>query len=281
MSMFQIKRLAVKDYPFAVNLANTMDWNMATEDFEFMASLEPEGCFLLVEDSKRLGIATCISYGKIGWFGNLIVKPDHRKKGYGSALVNNAIAYLNGKGVETVGLYAYSNLVDFYDGLGFKQDEDFSVLHAQKVISVSANVLPEMQKRQFPAINRFDSQCFGGDRKRLLESIILDKDNVSYCISEGRHIVGYVAATVYEKMAWIGPLVCQDQRQDDALLLIRAVLAKLDGKSVYAVVPKKDTLLLDAFSFFGFTEDFSVSRMFLGKTVGKNCIYLAESLERG
>ena len=29
------------DFMFATNLANTMDWNMATEDFEFMASLEP------------------------------------------------------------------------------------------------------------------------------------------------------------------------------------------------------------------------------------------------
>jgi GNAT superfamily N-acetyltransferase len=279
--MFQIKRLAQKDYEFAVDLANTMDWNMATEDFEFMASLEPEGCFVLVEGSKRLGIATCISYGKVGWFGNLIIKPEYRNRGGGSALVNHALAYLNGKGVETVGLYAYSNLVDFYESLGFNQDEDFSVLHSERVISVSANVLPMMQKRQFPAINKLDSQCFGGDRKRLLESIILDEGNVSYCISEGRKTVGYVAATVYDKMAWIGPLVCQDQRQDDALLLVRAVLAKLDGKSVYTVVSKKDTLLIDAFTFFGLTEEFSVSRMFHGKPVGKNCIYIAESLERG
>lgn len=279
--MFQIKSLTEKDYAFAVDLANTMDWNMATEDFEFMASLEPEGCFLLAEGSKRIGIATCISYGKVGWFGNLIVKPEYRNTGYGSALVNHAIAYLNSKGVETVGLYAYSDLVAFYESFGFMLDEDFSVLHAQQVISVSANVLPEMQKSEFPAINRFDSQCFGGDRKRLLESIILDRDNVSYSISDGPQLVGYAAATIYEKMAWIGPLVCQEQRQDDALLLIRAVLAKLDRKSVYVVVPKKDTFLLDAFSFFGFIEEFSVSRMFLGQAVGKNCIYIAESLERG
>ncbi len=88
-------------------------------------------------------------------------------------------------------------------------------------------------------------------------------------------------ATVYEKMAWIGPLICQKQKQDAALSLIRAVLAKLDGKSVYAVVPKKDDLLVDTFSFFGFTEAFSVSRMFNGEPVAKNCIYIAESLERG
>ena len=34
------------DFQFATDLANTMNWNMATEDFEFMTSLEPEGCFV-------------------------------------------------------------------------------------------------------------------------------------------------------------------------------------------------------------------------------------------
>ena len=279
--MFKIRSLTKKDYPFAVDLANTMNWNMASEDFEYMDSFEPGGCFLLNEDSKRVGIATCISYGKVGWFGNLIVKPEYRNKGGGSALVNHAITFLNAKGVETVGLYAYTNLVGFYESLGFKSDEAFSVLHTERVISVSGSILPELQKHQFPAVNRFDCQCFGGDRKRVLESIILDRGNASYCISAGGKLVGYVAATVFDKIAWIGPLVCEAEKQDEALLLIRAVLAKLDGKSAYVVLPKKNLPLFDALSFSGFAEEFSVSRMFYGEPTGKNCIYIAESLERG
>jgi len=93
--------------------------------------------------------------------------------------------------------------------------------------------------------------------------------------------VGYVAATVYETMAWIGPLVCQIARNDVANLLINAVLAKVGGKSVYAVVPKKEVSFFESFSSFGFKEEFSVSRMFLGEKPARNCIYLAESLERG
>jgi len=31
----------------------------------------------------------------------------------------------------------------------------------------------------------------------------------------------------------------------------------------------------------GFAEEFSVSRMFLGKAAAKDCVYIAESLERG
>ncbi len=157
-SMFKIKSLSKKDYVFAVNLANTMNWDMAAEDFEFMASLEPDGCFLLVEGSKRVGIATCISYGKVGWFGNLIVKQEYRNKGGGSVLVNHAVDYLHAKGAETIGLYAYPNLVGFYESLGFELDEDFSVFNNQHLVSVSTNILPRMQKRQLSEIDKFYSQ---------------------------------------------------------------------------------------------------------------------------
>ena len=117
--MFQIKLMHPEDFDFAIELANTMDWNMAIEDFQFMTSLEPDGCFVLFDDSKPIGIATSNSYGKVGWFGNLIVKEEYRGKGAGSQLVKHAIDYLHGKGVETIGLYAYPNLVEFYSQLGF------------------------------------------------------------------------------------------------------------------------------------------------------------------
>ena len=279
--MFKVKPMMPQDFFFATELANTMDWNMATEDFQFMTQLEPEGCFVLFEDSKQVGIATSISYGKVGWFGNLIVKEEYRKKGAGNLLVKHAIDYLHGKGAETIGLYAYPNLIRFYSNLGFRYDEDFSVLHAPTLSAMSAEVLPSVETQHIQQIAKFDRRCFGGDRQKLLESIILEKGNLSYYKSVGTEVVGYVAATVYETMAWVGPLMCQEGNVDDAVLLLKAVLAKLTGLSVYISMPKKETALEDTLSAVGFKEDFSVVRMYLGPSVAKNCIYLAESLERG
>jgi len=88
-------------------------------------------------------------------------------------------------------------------------------------------------------------------------------------------------ATVYDHDAWIGPLICRESRPEVAFSLIKTVLYRLFGKTVYAVVPKKAVAFLDLFYSLGFREEFFVSRMFLGESVGKNCIYLAESLERG
>jgi predicted N-acetyltransferase YhbS len=279
--MFQVKQMSPKDFSFATELANTMNWNMSTQDFEFMTQLEPDGCFVLLDDSKRVGIATSISYGKVGWFGNLIVKEEYRNMGAGSLLVKHAVDYLRGKGVETIGLYAYPKLIKFYSNQGFKADDDFTVLNAQTLNVSNKETLPPIGKHNIYAVTKFDRECFGGDRKKLLESIILEEGNLSYYASKGNEVVGYVAATVYETMAWVGPLMCQEGNVDDAVTLLKVVLAKLTGLKVYVALPKTEIALADMLSAVGFKEDFSVVRMYLGPSVAKNCIYLAESLERG
>ncbi len=279
--MFHVKQMSPSDFQFATRLANTMDWNMAPEDFEFNSSLEPEGCLVAFEGSKRIGVATSISFDKVGWFGNLIVKEKYRRKGVGRLLVRHAVNYLQSKGVKTVGLYAYPNLVSFYGSLGFKNNMDYSLLHTECLQNVIAENLPKVEKQQIGAIEEFDAGFFGGNRKRLLESIILEKGNLSYYYSENNHVVGYVAATVYESMAWVGPLICEAGNVKAAIALVKLALAKLTGKNVFLVLPKKETALLDMLFSVGFKEDFSVSRMFLGEVTVKNCIYLAESLERG
>ena len=269
------------DFQFATILANTMNWNMATEDFKFITSLEPEGCFVVFQGSERVGIATSINFGNIGWFGNLIVKEKYRSKGAGNLLVRYSINYLQSKGVKTIGLYAYPNLHNFYSNLGFERDEDFSLLRTESLCPISPESLPKVEKQQIKTIEMFDTGFFGGNRKKLLESIILEKGNLSYYYSKNSHVVGYVAATVYESMTWVGPLICEENNADAAISLLKAVLSKVTNKSVYLVLPKKEAVLLNMLFSMGFKEDFSVSRMFLGEPTGKNCVYLAESLERG
>jgi len=279
--MLQVKPLSTKDFDFAVELANTMDWKMAPADFEFMHYLEPHGSFLLVDDSKRLGIATCISYGKLGWFGNFIINAEYRQKGGGTVLLKYAIDFLHEKGVKTIGIYAYPKLIPFYSRFGFKCSEDFSFLHIEKLGAVEGEELPKINHSDHSKILDFDAEYFGGERQRLLDTILTEDSNLKYCVFEGQDLIGYALATVYDHDAWVGPLICKDSRPEVAFSLIKTVLSRLFGKTVYAVVPKKAGALLDLFCSLGFREEFFVSRMFLGESVGKNCIYLAESLERG
>ena len=273
--------MRIEDFKFAAELANTLNWNMAIEDFQFAVSLEPHGCFVAFEGSERVGIATCINYGRVGWFGNLIVNEKCRRQGVGSLLVKHAINYLQCKGVKAVGLYAYQNLLSFYSKLGFKFERGYCVLQAERLGSISADNCPNVGRDQICKVEEFDCRCFGGDRRRLLESIILESDNLSYYKLANNEFVGYIAATVYEKMAWVGPLLCKTGNSNAAVSLLKAILSKLTGKSVYIAIPKDESVLSNLLFESGFVEDFAVSSMFFGEVVTKNCIYVAESLERG
>ena len=281
MCMFHVEKMKTEDFPFAVQLANTMNWNMTINDFKFMLKLEPQGCFVQFHSKKRVGIATSVSFGKIGWFGNFIVKENIRGKGAGSLLIKTAIDYLKNQGVETIGLYAYPHLVKFYESFGFESDVDFLVLKGNAATLPSHEMLKAATKRDIPELIDVDCECFGANRKKLLELMLLNKANLCFVSTERGKITGYVAAKVYGEMAEVGPLICDANRGEDAVLLLKTILTRLNGLETFIYVPKKETVLLNFLYQVGFEEDFRVVRMRLGPAIPANCIYAAESLERG
>jgi GNAT superfamily N-acetyltransferase len=212
------------DFPFAVALTNQMDWGLSEQDFEFSMELEPEGCFMLLDGRERIGFATNVSFGKIGWFGNLVVEKNRRNRGAGSALVNHSLEYLKRTGAGTVGLYAYEERIPFYDRLGFRSDSDFLVLKGNAVASNSEMVLKQATLSDVKAIVDFDRSCFGASRRKLLEPILLDSDNICYVVDEDKEIAGYAVAKVYRGMAELGPLLCREGREQFAVELLKTVL---------------------------------------------------------
>jgi ribosomal protein S18 acetylase RimI-like enzyme len=279
--MFHVEKMEVNDFPFAVQLANTMNWNMTVEDFEFMVKLEPQGCFVQFHGNERVGIATSVSFGKVGWFGDFVVKEDYRGEGAGSILIKHAIDYLKNKDAETIGLYAYPHLVKFYESFGFETDTDFVVFQGKAAFPATQQMLRAAKKQDVPELIDLDRRCFGSGRRKLLEPLLLNKGNLCYVSTENNEIIGYVVAKVYDKMAEVGPLMCKTNRVKASVLLLKTILSKLDGLDVFMYIPKKETELLNILHKAELKEDFRVVRMFMGPTVAKNCIYTAESLERG
>ena len=281
--MFHVRIMELKDFPFAVSLANTMNWNMTSEDFEFNMRLEPNGCFVLLDNAQPVGLATCISYGQVGWFGNLVVRDSARKQGAGNQLVQHAVSYLKKAGATTIGLYAYPHLAAFYSKIGFKLDTDFLVLKADAVSALphDSRSVRQTETQDLPTFIDFDRGCFGASRKKILESILKNHDNVGYIAVEGPEKVGFVIAKVYDEAAEIGPLNCKKSKPEAAAKLLGSVLGRLEGFEAYMYMPAAETALLNQAFKAGFKEEFRLKRMFLGPVVAKTCIYSAESLERG
>lgn len=281
--MFRVEKMTTGDFQFAVELANTISWNMTVSDFEFNKRLEPDGCFVLFDNLERVGVATCISYGCSGWFGNLVVKEGCRERGGGSMLVNHALEYLKEAGATSVGLYAYPFLKNFYKNLGFTPYEDFVVLKADSVFAYSRleSDFRKIGNQDLSSLADFDARCIGVSRRKLLKEIIEEKNNLGYFCSNGNEIIGYLMTKIFNEIAEIGPLVCLRNQGNTAKSLFNRVLNDLKGLEAYVYLPKKEKELLELVKHAGFIEQFSLVRMFLGSPAAKNCLYSAESLERG
>lgn len=279
--MFQVKLMSTADFEFAVRITDMMDWGLVEEDFHFMTKLEPKGCFVLLQESERVGIATTISFRRVGWLGNVIIGKSYRKKGAGKLLVKHCLSYLRNKNVKTVGLYSYLDTVDLYKKLGFEYESEFIVMRG-KGFSSSVNVnLKEARKGDIQALIDYDHSCFGASRRRLLEPLLLDSGNLCYLYSREDRILGFGMAKVYEGIAELGPIVCEQDHKDVANSLLGAILNRLQGFEISLCISQKEYDIVHMLMQYGFSEKFRVARMFLGPQVVKDCVYVAESLERG
>ena len=269
------------DFPFAAELANTMNWKMAESDFEFSSRLEPYGCFVLFEGEEQIGIATCITYGEMGWFGNLAVKKSHRRSGAGSFLVDHATRYLRNRGVKTIGLYAYQHLIDFYGQAGFVSDVDFAVFSGKVKPYHEEVSISQATKKDLAALVSLDKKCFRWDRARLFKSILDKKASLGFLHVENHKIKTFIGAKVYDEIAEVGPLICFREESETAQMLLKNMLGRLAGLEIFTCVPTEERGLVKALQESCLTESFRLTRMFLGPKHTPNCVYMPESLERG
>jgi N-acetylglutamate synthase-like GNAT family acetyltransferase len=259
-----------------------MNWGLGDEDFEFMTKLEPEGCFVLLSDFKRIGMATAISFGKIGWFGNVIVDESMRGRGGGSFLVKHIINYLKGTGVETIGIYGYHERIPFYQRHGFKYDSEFTVLKGKNVSVTPKTQFKTAEENDLQDILFLDELCFGTSRYKLLKQILQNPDNLCYLDKDNSgQLQGYIMAKIYNEMAEVGPLVCKRNHENMAIEMLKTTLCKLEGLDISIYLPAKEKVIQDFLNRNGFHEEFGLAKMFHGPQIINDYVYIAESLERG
>jgi GNAT superfamily N-acetyltransferase len=103
---FELRPLAVADATRLARLAAGEGWVSEPAMFRDYLRLSPAGCHAAVVDGETIGGVTTIAFGSVGWVGNLLVAPEHRGRGVGSALLRRAVETLERRGVETVYLEA-------------------------------------------------------------------------------------------------------------------------------------------------------------------------------
>ena len=235
--MTTIRPFTADDIPFGMSLKDLAGWNQLPADWERLLTWEPEGCFVAEHDGVLAGTATTFDYeGRFGWVGMVLVHPEMRRKGIGTALLMHGIEYLEAKGVAAVKLDATPMGKQLYDQIGFV--DEYMIERRGGVASPPA---PLDDLRSFAGEGRtaslspFDAPLFGADRGRVLRSL---------AAAEGAHagaehgedggVRGYVMVRRGRSRNYVGPWVADDP--EVAARLFDWAMAQIAGEPFFVDV---------------------------------------------
>jgi len=245
--MNRIRWLSSADIPSVMRLNRAAGWNQTEQDWERLLRLEPHGCFALEAGGAVVCTTTAVCYGsRLAWVGMVLTDPEHRGKGYATRLMQVALDWLRGRGVEWIKLDATDMGRPIYLKLGF-QDE-------APVERWSWTPRPVDAPSLSPGTLDFelDLEAFGACRKSLLEDLSRPGE---MAVTDGGYAFGRPGANA----AYFGP--CVATSITSARKLLQWFLNKHAGEAVYwDILPDNHDALQLAVEF-GFERRRQLMRM--------------------
>src|SRR5947208_12855273 len=119
VSMIRIRVMTFADVEFGLRLKQENGWNQTVADWARFLVMQPDGCFVAEEDGEAAGTVTTCVFGPVAWVGMMLVEKERRGRGIGRALMNHALAFLDGKDVRSIRLDATPLGEPLYRRLGF------------------------------------------------------------------------------------------------------------------------------------------------------------------
>lgn len=271
MTRLHLVRLRVMrqtDLPFADTVRALAGWNQTLDDWRRFLAMEPEGCFLAELRGEPAGTATTIVYRQaLAWIGMVLVHPDCRRQGVGTALLKRCIAYLRERGVRSIKLDATPLGKRVYDGLGFKDEWPLARWERPgpwpKAAARPDSRIREWRESDMALIDRFDAGAFGVSRLRLLRALVPQSRWALVFEAAPGEVVGYGLLRTGARACYLGPVAATST--EAGLGLIEALVARCEGKMVFWDIPDRNTAAVEWSRRHGFTLQRPLIRMYLGE----------------
>ncbi len=223
------------DIDFAVSMTHLEGWLYHSEEFDRMLRFDPEGSFVF-EDKAPVAFITSITYGRTGVVGHLIVTQKARGKRIGETLVKKAIEYMEGKGADSIVLFATKEGFGLYEKLGFRPLKEALCIQARPARLAPAaecRGLSRVGPEDLDPICEIDSDLFGDDRSRLIRDLYREFPESNYKILRDGEILGYAFGRTTTAANDLGPWSCVTGRTEDAQALYDSVASHFSPDDVY------------------------------------------------
>ena len=231
LNNLSIREMQKADLAFAAECTAAEGW--VSEDLSTLEGFflhDPHGCLIAELNKQRLGICVAISYGKSGFIGELIVRPEARGRGVGASLLNHGMQILCERGAEAIYLDGVLKAVGLYERNGFRK-----LTRSWRFSGHLPGTLDRSVRRMLPGdlspVSALDRACFGADRRFFIERRFQLFPELGYVKLSGDEITGYILGR--EGKGWLsaGPWVVREGA-DNLAALLHALALRSEGRLI-------------------------------------------------
>lgn len=211
-----MRQMTREDIPAGMQLKEIAHWNQTEADWELFLSASPEGCFVSEVDGHVVGTVTTISYeDRFAWIGMVLVNPEFRKRGIGSALLQQAVGHLDSRGIACIKLDATPQGRPVYEKLGFEVEYEIERWSLKRV---AAQTSSETRRMDIERVLQLDREVFGADRSALLRRVAKSAPELVQILDGPAEVAGYSLGRHGSHSDHFGPWVATDQYGAERML---------------------------------------------------------------
>ena len=274
------RRLQEADLPAAQRLRELAHWNQTGQDWLSLLAMEPQGCFAAEVNGLVVGTVTTTRFhpekgpGSFGWVGMLLVHPDFRCRGIGTALLYTACDYLRGGGVETIKLDATPLGQPTYLKGGFQVECNLERWagtpsprgrgqgEGLQAASLPLSAVSPLTPPDLAPLAGLDKLAFGAKRHAILQRWFRNWPERAIAVREGQRLAGFALARRGANYSQAGPIVCDGQEAGRALL--ERTLQLFAGQPLILDIFSENTWVRDFVAAAGLSLQRPLVRMYWG-----------------
>lgn len=259
MNQDEIERLAL-------DWAAQEGWNPGLDDAAAFHAADPAGFLVGELDGDPVGCISVVDYGRFGFLGFYIVRPEFRGQGYGIQLWRAGMERLAGRNIGLDGVIAQQ---ENYKRSGFTLAYR-NIRHEWRLPQPLPGAIPSAVGRlvgagmlPFDDLAAYDRRFFPAGRAAFLERWLAPPHGAALTmLNDKNQLAGCGVIRACRQGFKIGPLFAEDAAIAEALLL---ALARHAGEGpVYLDTPEPNPAALQLAEKYGMTRVFETARMYTG-----------------
>ena len=262
--MIHIRRMTAADIPLGMRLKEQTGWNQTEADWLRFLDLEPDGCFVAEWNGEPVATTTTCILGDVAWVAMVLVDARLRRHGIGTALMQQALRFLDERNVRSIRLDATPAGRPVYEKLGFVPDYQlarFDGILPERGLSVEAKPL-EVQALE--AMIALDGEVTGANRHKLLNFLFKATPELFLAVGGGNEFLGYVAMRAGSRAWQIGPCIAKPVA---AAKLLTAACRRCCGQPGFIDIPMANQAATSLAESLGLTVQRQLLRMHRGAPV--------------